>query len=136
MSFLRILLYTLAVLVAILGILTGVAMLIVGPTATQPPATTSVCECEPEQSSGSEDDEPCSKYIIAEKSKAGLFIRVVANGEATIEVAKEIIDTYAKSYQRIDICKSDCIERGTECMSYSEGILVDYRTGEIISIDL
>ncbi|MDE6267317.1 MAG: hypothetical protein K2M07_08225 [Muribaculaceae bacterium] len=136
MSFSSILLYTLAALVAILGLLTGVAMLIVEPTATQPPAPPSVCECTSDQSCDFEDDEPRSKYIIAERSSDRLFIRVVANGEATLEAAKEIISTYAKSYQRVDICESDGTERGEECMSYSEGLLVDYRTGKTIPIEL
>lgn len=136
MSFLRILLYSLAAIVAILGILTGVAMLIVKPTATQPPAPPSVPVCACQQSCDFEDDEPRSKYIIAEKSSDMLFIRVVAHGEATIEAAKEIIATYAKSYQRVDICESEGLERGEECMSYSDGLLVDYRTGEIIPIEL
>lgn len=136
MSFLRILLYSLAILVAILGILTGVAMLIVKPTAVQPPAPPSPSDYTTVQSCDFEDDEPRSKYIIAEKSSDRLFIRVVAHGEATLESAKEIVTTYAKSYQRIDICESEGLERGEECMSYSDGLLVDYRTGEIIPIEL
>lgn len=136
MSFLRILFYSLAAFIGILGILTGVAMLIVKPTATQPPAPHPICECASDQSCDFEDDEPRSKYIIAEKSSDRLFIRVVAHGEATLDAAKEIIATYAKSYQRVDICESDGTERGEECMSYSDGILVDYRTGETIPFEL
>lgn len=135
MSFLRILLYTLATMAAILGILTGVAMLI-KPTSVQPTAPLSFSEGTSDQSCDFEDDEPRSKYIIAERSSDRLFIRVVANGEATLGAAKEIIATYAKSYQRIDICESDGTERGEECMSYSEGLLVDYRTGKTIPIEL
>lgn len=136
MTFLRILLYSLAALTAILCILTGVAMLVVKPTATQPPSPPSVLDVAYDQSCDFEDDEPRSRYIIAEKSSDRLFIRVVAHGEATLEIAKEIIAIYAKSYQRIDICESDGTGRGEECMSYSEGLLVDYRTGETMPIDL
>lgn len=75
-------------------------------------------------------------FKVAESSDDGYFIRVATNGAATKSVAKEIIKAYANGYDRIDICEPDHTERGEECMSYMSGVLIDYRTGESITVEL
>lgn len=77
---------------------------------------------------------PTANYQVAESSEDGLFIRVATNGAATQQAAKEIIDAYANDYDRIDICEPGHTERGEECMSFMNGVLVDYRTGKSVEL--
>lgn len=75
-------------------------------------------------------------FKVAEASPDGLFIRVVTNGEPTHAKALEIIDVYANDYDRIDICAPESTERGEECMSFMDGVLIDYLTGKSIPIEI
>lgn len=75
------------------------------------------------------------RFKVVEASPSGLFIRVATDGKPTVSKAKEIIKVYASQYDRIDICVPEFRDRGKECMSFMSGVLVDYRTGESISIE-
>lgn len=77
-----------------------------------------------------------ANFKVAESSDDGYFIRVATNGAATKSAAKEIINAYANDYDRIDICEPGHTDRGEECMSYMDGVLVDYRSGESIIVEL
>lgn len=101
-----------------------------------PPIAPSVESCEAVQEYSSMPATKPTNFKVAESSADGLFIRVSTEGTATIAQAKEIINAYANDYDRIDICEPGHTERGEECMSYSDGVLVDYRTGKSIPIEI
>ena len=104
------------------------------PAATTPTAPSIEVSAVVPECVAPVQDKSTPNYQVAESSEDGLFIRVATNGSATQQAAKEIIDVYANAYDRIDICEPGYTERGEECMSYMNGVLVDYRSGESIEL--
>ncbi len=134
-------------LAVLLAVLTFIAMAIPAPA----PLSTSVLACEqscndiepvqptsniPNSPQGQEMTTPShSRFKVVEASPSGLFIRVATDGKPTVSKAKEIIKIFASQYDRIDICAPEFRDRGKECMSFMNGVLIDYHTGESITIE-
>lgn len=74
-------------------------------------------------------------FTVVEQSSNGYFIRLASAERASSATIRELADSLADYFDRVDLCLDVAHERGDEYLAIIEGKVYDYETNRIYSLN-